>query len=91
MSEQLRLDPAVEALAPEAPALPLGKGSGLDRHVLLDLQRREREIAKKYYAIGQQIRWKYVAATLLGFGVWLSVFPLTMLGFLPLLPAFVFS
>lgn len=91
MSEQLRLDPAVEALAPEAPALPLGKGSGLDRHLLLDLQRQEREIAKKYYAIGQQIRWKYVAATLVGFAVWVSLFPLTMLDIVPLWAAFVVS
>ena len=93
MTEQLRLDPAaaVETIAPEAPALPLGKGSGLDRHLLLDLQRQEREIAKKYYAIGQQIRWKYVAATLVGFAVWVSLFPLTMLDIVPLWAAFVVS
>jgi len=93
LTEQLRLDPAsvIETLAPDAPAFPLGKGSGLDRHVLLDLQREERAIAKKYYSLGQAIRWKYVVATLAGFGVWVSLFPLTILGVVPLWAAFVVS
>ena len=91
LTEQLRLDP-VERVEPlEAPAFPLGKGSGLDKHVLLDLQRQERAIAKKYYEIGQTIRWKYVAATLIGFAVWVSLFPLTMLDVVPLWAAFVVS
>ena len=90
MTEQLGLD-SVETLAPDAPAFPLGKGSGLDKHVLLDLQRQERAIAKKYYEIGQTIRWKYVAATLIGFAVWVSLFPLTMLDVVPLWAAFVVS
>jgi len=93
LTEQLRLDPAaaVETLAPDGPAIPLGVGQGLDRHVLLDLQRQERAIAKKYVVIGQTVRWKYVAATLAGFTVWLSLFPLTMLHLVPLWAAFVVS
>ena len=97
MTEQLRLGPvaAVET-TPDigvrgAPAFPLGRGSGLDRHVLLDLQRQERAIARKYYEIGQMIRWKYVVATLAGFGVWASLFPLTMLDVVPLWAALVVS
>jgi beta-carotene hydroxylase len=93
LTEQVRLDPAasVETLAPDAPAIPLGRGSGLDRHVLLDLQRQERAIARKYYELGQTIRWQYVAATLVGFAVWVSLFPLTMLDVVPLWAAFIVS
>ena len=40
-------------------------------------------------ALGQAIRWKYVAATLLGFAVWVSLFPLTILDIVPLWAAFV--
>jgi beta-carotene hydroxylase len=90
LSEDLRLRP-VEAPGAAANAFPLGADSGLDRHVLLDLQRRERAIAKKYYEAGQAIRWKYVAATLIGFAVWVSLFPLTMLDVVPLWAAFVVS
>lgn len=82
-----------ELLAPQpnAPAFPLGKGSGLDKHVRVDLLRQELAIAKKYHAIGQTIRWKYVAATLAGFTLWLSLFPLTMLGMVPLWVACIVS
>lgn len=72
-------------------AIPLGAGSGLDRHVRLDLQRQEREIARKYYAEGQKIRWRYVAATIVGFAVWLSLFPLAILDVVPLWAAFIVS
>lgn len=73
------------------PAIPLARDDGLDRYVRADLTKQERAIAMKYHAIGQTIRWKYVAATLIGFTVWVSLFPLTMLGIMPLIPAFVIS
>lgn len=85
------VETAPEIGAPEALAFPLGRGSGLDRHVLLDLQRQERAVARKYYEIGQTIRWKYVVATLAGFALWVSLFPLTMLDIVPLWAAFVVS
>ena len=78
-------------LAPDGPAIPLGKGSGLDKHVRVDLLKQELAIAKKYHAIGQGVRWRYVVATLAGFAVWLSLFPLTMLGMVPLWAAFIVS
>lgn len=80
-----------DADAGDAPAIPLARGDGLDRHVRADLTKQELAIARKYYEIGQTIRWKYVAATIAGFAVWLSLFPLTILGIMPLLPAFVIS
>src|SRR5690606_14427691 len=75
----------------EAPAIPLGAGDGLDKHTRVDLLRQERAIAKKYYALGQTIRWKYVVATLVGFAVWVSLFPLTIMGMVPLWAAFIVS
>lgn len=79
------------AVTPDRPALPLAAGSELDRHVRLDLQRQEREIARKYYAEGQKIRWRYVAATIAGFALWVSLFPLAILDVMPLWAAFIVS
>jgi beta-carotene hydroxylase len=95
--EAVRFDRAPASPAADAdPALsrsafPLAQDGELDRHVRLDLQREERAIAKKYYAIGQTIRWKYVVATLIGFSVWVSLFPLTILDVVPLWAAFIVS
>jgi beta-carotene hydroxylase len=91
LTDTVRLDSRTTLDTPEASAFPLEAGDGLDRHVLLDLQRQERAIAKKYYEIGQTIRWKYVAATLIGFAIWVSLFPLTMLDVVPLWAAFIVS
>lgn len=79
------------AVTPDRPALPLAAGSELDRHVRLDLQRQEREIARKYYAEGQKIRWRYVAATIAGFALWVSLFPLAIFDVMPLWAAFIVS
>lgn len=93
MSEEVLIDrhDTVETFTTDAPAFPLGKGTGLDKHVRVDLLRQERDIARKYYAIGQGLRWRYVAATIVGFAVWLSLFPLTMLDVVPLWAAFIVS
>src|SRR5688572_21735253 len=51
---------------------------------LRELQRREREIARKYYAIGRTVRWRYPAVTLACFSLWVALFPLAILGIVPL-------
>jgi beta-carotene hydroxylase len=95
--EAVRFDRTILPPVPDADhasdksAFLFAQGGELDRHVRLDLQREERAIAKKYYAIGQTIRWKYVVATLIGFSVWLSLFPLTILDVVPLWAAFIVS
>ncbi|HYD25727.1 MAG TPA: fatty acid desaturase [Croceibacterium sp.] len=76
------------ALAPgDAPAAcgrPEAAGDAGERPRLRELHRREREIAARYYAIGQTVRWRYVAATLACFSLWLALFPLAILGLVPL-------
>jgi beta-carotene hydroxylase len=95
--EAVRFDRTILPHVPDADhasdrsAFLFAQGGELDRHVRLDLQREERAIAKKYYAIGQTIRWKYVVATLIGFSAWLSLFPLTILDVVPLWAAFIVS
>jgi beta-carotene hydroxylase len=71
-----------------APAIPLGGSDEFDRHVRRDLRRQELAIAKQY--IGGTM-WPYVVAAWGGFALWVSLFPLTMLGIMPLPIAFVLS
>ncbi|MEO0063357.1 MAG: Delta(12)-fatty-acid desaturase, partial [Pseudomonadota bacterium] len=93
MSDDLLIErDGVQALLPfDAPAIPLGKGSGLDKHLRVSLLQQELAIARKYHAIGQTLRWRYVAATLVGFAVWVALFPLTMMHVVPLWAAFIVS
>ncbi len=77
-------------LAPDdtgARAIPLDLGSGLDAHVRRTLLQQERAIAHKYRSNDAQMRI-YTVVTLTCFALWLSFFPLTMLGLVPLWIAF---
>jgi beta-carotene hydroxylase len=80
----------VEAFAPDVdrPAIPLGAGQDLDRHVRRDLRKQEQAIARQF--MGGRM-WPYVVAAWGGFALWVSLFPLTMLDILPLPIAFVIS
>ena len=67
MSDTVDLDARLRSGADtDAPAFPLGSSDGLDSYTRADgldresraeLTRQELAIAKKYYAIGQTIRW----------------------------------
>ena len=76
-------DSPVEAKAPrtDAPAIPLSGEEELDKYTRIELLKEEREIAAKYHG-GTMMG--YVVAAFAGFGLWLSMFPLTMLGIVPL-------
>ncbi|OYW45344.1 MAG: beta-carotene hydroxylase [Sphingomonadales bacterium 32-68-7] len=81
---------AADLLVPDsgATAFPLAASEGLDRHVLRDLRKEEIAIARQFHG-GRM--WPYVAAAWGGFALWLSLFPLTMFGVVPLWLAFVVS
>jgi beta-carotene hydroxylase len=69
--------------AAEARALPLPEGSGLDEHLRRNLLQQERAIGLKYAA--QNVRtWPYTAIAIVCFAAWISFFPLTILGVMPL-------
>ena len=97
MSEQHVLGDAGETrelrgLGATAPALPLLRPSPeLDAHTRRTLAQMERAIVDKYHKIGQNQRWPYAAATFIGFALWVSFFPLTITGAVPLSVAFVIS
>jgi len=59
-------------------------GYDAERARLRELTRRERAVATKYYHLGQTQTWPYVAGTLVGFVAWLSLWPLAIMGILPL-------
>lgn len=67
--------------AGHTPAMPLLPDEGLDKHTRVALLKEERAIAAAFHG-GPM--WGYVAAAVGGFAVWLSMFPLTMLGIVPL-------
>lgn len=68
-------------------ALPLGP-DGLDRYARRDLRKQEIEIARKYHG---GTMWPYAVAAIGGFAIWLSFFPLAIMGKLNLPLAFVFA
>jgi beta-carotene hydroxylase len=72
-----------EAFVPDPPAsaFPLTGSDRLDRHVRRDLRKQEIAIARQFMG---GATWPYIAAAWGGFALWLSLFPLTMLGWLPL-------
>ena len=69
--------------AAEAPALPLADGGRLDAHVRRTLMQQERAIGMRYAAHNLRM-WPYAAVALVCFAVWLSFWPLALMGVLPL-------
>ena len=68
-------------------AIPLGPDGG-DAFASSDLRREEREIAARFHGSSA---WPYAVHALGGFAVWLSFFPLALMGWLNLPFAFVAS
>lgn len=81
--------PVEKPLAPQIdrPAVPLGP-DGLDRHARRDLRKEEIAIARQFHG---GTMWPYAAAAFGCFAVWLSFFPLAIMGVLNLPLAFVLS
>jgi beta-carotene hydroxylase len=75
----------------DTPAIPLRPSGHLDAHTRRTLAQTERAIADKYHKIGQSQRWPYVVGTIAGFALWVSFFPLTIMGIVPLWVAFIVS
>lgn len=65
----------------EVAGLSLRGTDDLDKHTRVDLLKQERAIAKEFHS-GRM--WPYVVAAWGGFALWVSLFPLTMLGIVPL-------
>ena len=88
-TDALILDPGVLDRAPatDRPAIPLGP-DGLDRYVRRDLRKEEISIAKAFHG-GRM--WPYFAATVACFAIWVSFFPLAIMGQINLGVAFVLS
>ena len=76
--------------AADRPAIPLGRGDGLDKHTRVRLRLEERAIAARYMADPKKMRI-YTVATLGCFALWLASFPLTMLHIVPIWPCFLFA
>lgn len=72
----------------DAPAIPLSGDSSLDRHTRVALLKEERAIAKQFEG-GKM--WIYPAAAFTCYAIWLSFFPLAIMGWLNLPLAFVLS
>jgi beta-carotene hydroxylase len=86
---QRQVDGADVALrVPDGSAFPLPSGDGLDSHTRRNLRREELEIARNY--MGGRM-WPYVVAAWGGFALWLSFFPLAIMGWINLPFAFVAS
>jgi beta-carotene hydroxylase len=79
--------PVTDIPASDRPALPLGP-DGLDRYTRRDLRKEEIAIAQAFHG-GRM--WPYAVAAFGGFAVWLSFFPLAIMGWLNLPLAFVLS
>jgi beta-carotene hydroxylase len=62
----------------------------LDRHTRVRLRMQEREVAARWMADPKQMRI-YTVLTLGCFGLWLAMFPLTMLHVIPIWPCFLFA
>ena len=98
MSEtDLLVSPGVDGRAPgldvpsgDRPAIPLGpKGSdGLDRYTRRDLRKEEIAIARQFHGGAM---WVYGAVAIACFAIWLSFFPLAIMGKINLGAAFVLS
>jgi len=73
--------------AGDRPALTLGR-DGLDRHTRRNLRKEEIEIARRFYG---GTMWPYAVAAIGGFAIWLSFFPLAIMGQLNLALAFFFA
>ncbi|MXO64177.1 fatty acid desaturase [Altericroceibacterium endophyticum] len=86
--------PEVDGAAPvsdrDSPrlAVPLSASDTLDRHTRADLRRQEMRIAREFH---QGRMWPYVVAAWGCFAIWLSFFPLAIMGWLNLPLAFVLS
>src|SRR5512139_3529581 len=70
------------------PAIPLLGPDGLDRYVRRDLRKQEIAAARQFMG---GTMWPYVLAAWGCFAVWLSFFPLAIMGWLNLPLAFVLS
>lgn len=79
---------ALDAKADAGLAIPLGEGTGLDAHTRRDLRREEMAIARQFQDVSM---WPYALAAWGCFAVWLSFFPLALMGMLNLPLAFVLS
>lgn len=74
---------------PSADGLALSLGpDGLDRYTRRDLRKEELEIARRFHGGAM---WPYAVAAVGCFAVWVSFFPLAIMGWLNLPFAFVFS
>lgn len=78
VSEQdlLLRQPGVLAPAGDRPAIPLGPEQ-LDAYTRRQLLKEERAIAMKYHGGAM---WTYVVATVVCFAIWVSFFPLAIMG-----------
>ena len=78
----------VDGATAEHRAIPLGSDSGLDKHTRVRLRLEERAVAARYMSDPARM-WPYTALTLGCFAAWLALFPLTMMGVVPLWAGFV--
>ena len=76
--------------APQRPAIPLRKDGELDQHTRQRLRLEERAIAARYIAKPERM-WPYTVITLVCFAAWIALFPLTIMGIVPLWAGFVFA
>lgn len=67
----------------DASAVPLGEDAGLDAYTRRSLVQQERAIGLKYAAHNVRT-WPYTVIAVACFLTWLSFFPLTIIGILPL-------
>jgi beta-carotene hydroxylase len=71
-------------------AIPLGNDAGLDKHTRVRLRLEERAIAVRHMSDPAKM-WPYTLITLTCFAAWLALFPLTMMGVVPLWAGFIFA
>ncbi len=76
--------------ASERSAFQWRQAPDLDKHTRVTLRMREREVAARWMADPKRMRI-YTVLTLGCFGLWLAMFPLTMLEIVPIWPCFVFA
>ena len=94
MSGAALIDPAPLALSGSSdadaramPLAPIGR-DGLDRYTRRSLRQQEIEIARRFHG---GTMWPYAVCAIGGFAIWLSFFPLAIMGQLNLPLAFVVS
>jgi beta-carotene hydroxylase len=71
-------------------ASPLGSDAGLDKHTRVRLRLEERAVAVRHMSDPAKM-WPYTLITLTCFAAWLALFPLTMMGVVPLWAGFIFA